>query len=478
MSKLSAFLSKSKTPRAAAPPPVVAAADEKSSSDGDANDNSDDGASGYDGVPATAVAAGMDAPPAAPKSVSKLGAFLSKKSPAAAAPSKPKVNKLGAFLSKSSGSSSTPAATTKPASSKLGAFLSGGSSKPSKPASKLGSFMTSTASGHSPKSGGGSKLGAFLSSTSSGNSSAGAEEEEEEEPAQPARRRLPRSSRVWRPSHGGHGHGHGRSKRGARPGRVTLTPGEISQFRRMSLVYEGAAGGGGGGGQGGKHAIHRASSAPDGFSVCREGDEGSDNDDGGAPSPTPPDQGPEREVRGCATPAHVAALFEEQRLLPKEYVHRLLGEARAILRTEPNTLQLRVGPSSDERDTFHPGTACDGCSRNPLRGTRWRCRDCPRAGPEAFDLCGPCHADAATRAAHAGGTHAFVADAASGRSRFHNVGRDRRGGQLTVVGDIHGQYFDMQKILAIGGAPGADVRDAVRETEPPLTLCHIMPNGT
>ena len=42
-----------------------------------------------------------------------------------------------------------------------------------------------------------------------------------------------------------------------------------------------------------------------------------------------------------------------------------------MLRAEPNTLRLRVGKTSPERDTFHPGVACDGCSRNPLRGTRW-----------------------------------------------------------------------------------------------------------
>jgi hypothetical protein len=36
---------------------------------------------------------------------------------------------------------------------------------------------------------------------------------------------------------------------------------------------------------------------------------------------------------------------------------------------------------------IHTGVRCDGCQMNPIKGTRWKCQECPD-----FDLCQTCHA--------------------------------------------------------------------------------------
>jgi len=40
-----------------------------------------------------------------------------------------------------------------------------------------------------------------------------------------------------------------------------------------------------------------------------------------------------------------------------------------------------------EAEVNHPGVACDGCKVPPLKGPRYKCKDCPD-----YDLCSACHA--------------------------------------------------------------------------------------
>jgi len=43
-------------------------------------------------------------------------------------------------------------------------------------------------------------------------------------------------------------------------------------------------------------------------------------------------------------------------------------------------------PQGNSSEVVHRGVVCDGCEVSPIKGTRYRCNECPD-----FDLCEPCH---------------------------------------------------------------------------------------
>lgn len=42
--------------------------------------------------------------------------------------------------------------------------------------------------------------------------------------------------------------------------------------------------------------------------------------------------------------------------------------------------------TSAPKEEVHTGVRCDGCKMSPIKGTRWKCQECPD-----FDLCQACH---------------------------------------------------------------------------------------
>ena len=71
--------------------------------------------------------------------------------------------------------------------------------------------------------------------------------------------------------------------------------------------------------------------------------------------------------------------------------------SRAFSEPNPNAppdFADRTAPASPS-SVIHRGVTCDNCNMSPLRGPRWKCRQCPD-----FDLCGRCHLLNPTMAPH------------------------------------------------------------------------------
>jgi hypothetical protein len=126
------------------------------------------------------------------------------------------------------------------------------------------------------------------------------------------------------------------------------------------------------------------------------------------------------DPRVVGTECMTAAAVAERRAVVAMVTDAAVSTTTAVSATDRDQSLLLNPPSLAQRPPVvftHHGVGCDICGNYPIRGRRFKCRDCPEA--IGFDLCSACHFSNLRDSGGSGGSGGDGGGAADVRGRFN-----------------------------------------------------------